>query len=757
MDAHYNERETLHEIGQIILRSPDLKSILEKVLEEVLALLSLDIGNLRLLEPSGRISIGAYRGYRDPESVRMHHTSASGPGKGIFSPQVIASKKSCVVEDVEGCEGLRTFKREGVRSAIIVPICTEKEALGVIEIGSRIPRRFQPDEIRLLEAIGNQMGIAAQKARLFEEAEQKARHLSALHTVASTVSASLDLDQLIAKALDIILEVTGMDAGDIRLLEGDPLQLDIKVHKGVSSELVEKLRRGTRAGGEAEQVLTTRRSLVFESTQTSGLEMPRQVLSEGFTTAVWVPIISRDKAFGIIALAARGDQPFDRNQLPLLEAIGASLGVALDNARLFEETQRSLERVRALREIDRAITSTLDLHGVLAVLLEKIELSLPYAAATVRLFDKESGFLEPVACRNLDEKEWKAERWRAGRGIPNLVFETKVPVKIGNVQTDPRTRDVEFFRTHGLVSYLGVPLIVKDEILGVLSFYTRKDHEFSKEEVEFLSTLGGQAAIAIHNSQMYEWMTKLTAELSRSNKVKDEFLSVMSHELRTPLNVVIGYTGMIKDGVLGEVNPGQEKALEKIMRRAGEQLSMITSILVATQLEAGEVKVNAQRVYLGDFLDDLKFRYLGSFAKNVSLKWDYPSNLPALRTDTEKLKYILENLIDNALKFTEEGQVKVSIRSHDSVVEFRVADTGLGIAEKFLPVIFERFHQLDSSETRIYGGVGIGLYIVKKFTGLLGGMINVKSKPGEGSTFTVRLPSESYQSASSQEGLTTAL
>ena len=425
-----------------------------------------------------------------------------------------------------------------------------------------------------------------------------------------------------------------------------------------------------------------------------------------------------------------------------------------------ERTQRNLEGIRALREIDKAITSTLDLHDILNVLLEKIDLFLPYATATVRLFNKESGLLEPVACRNLDEKEWKEGQGKAGRGPANVVFETKAPMMISNCYDDPRVRDPGFFRKHALVSYLGVPLIAKGEILGVLSFYTKEEHEYAAEEVEFLTTLAAQAAIAIHNSEVYEELAKLAGDLSKANRVKDEFLSVMSHELRTPLNVVMGYTGMMRDGLMGEINPEQEKALEKVINRTRDQLTMISGILQAVQIEAEGVKAERREVSLKDFLDDLRSSYSIPLGKELSLDWDYRSDLPVISTDGEKLKQVLQNLISNAIKFTEKGNVTVAARyfngtgageggrqqeksdGQGQVVELRVSDTGIGIEEEHLAVIFERFRQVDSSETRHYGGVGIGLYIAKRFTELLGGQIEVESEPGKGSIFTVTIPYE---------------
>jgi len=230
-----------------------------------------------------------------------------------------------------------------------------------------------------------------------------------------------------------------------------------------------------------------------------------------------------------------------------------------------------------------------------------------------------------------------------------------------------------------------------------------------------------------------------------ANKAKDEFLSVMSHELRTPLNVIMGYTGMIKEGIIGNVNAEQARALEKVIGRSGDLLIMINQILQATSLEAGKVQLEKHDVPLKNFLDNIKSNYDLPMNKGIAVHWDYPVDSVSIQTDGGKLKHILQNLINNAIKFTEQGSVTITARyiSDARAVQFQVKDTGIGIPGEMLPVIFEIFHQVDSSETRTYGGVGIGLYIVKKYTDLLGGEIEVKSALGEGTTFTLTIPVDS--------------
>ncbi len=235
-----------------------------------------------------------------------------------------------------------------------------------------------------------------------------------------------------------------------------------------------------------------------------------------------------------------------------------------------------------------------------------------------------------------------------------------------------------------------------------------------------------------------------SVELERANKAKSEFLSVMSHELRTPLNSIAGYAAMIKDRLLGEINSEQEKVLEKVVKRANDLLTMINSILYATSLEAQMPKVDSHEVSLTDFLIDLRSIYEVPSNQEVILVWDYPSDLPVVKTDSGKLRHILQNLINNAVKFTEKGNVTISASyfPETKTIEFKVADTGIGIPKEKLPTIFEMFRQVDSSAKKLYGGVGLGLYIVKGFTELLGGKVEADSELGKGSTFTVTIRCE---------------
>ncbi len=424
--------------------------------------------------------------------------------------------------------------------------------------------------------------------------------------------------------------------------------------------------------------------------------------------------------------------------------------------------ERSLQQNRQLMvlyEIDSAISSTLDRRVLLDMLFSKIESLLPYTAFTVRLLNEETHRLEPISARNIDVQYWAKEieshTATTGQSISEEVFRKKTPVISENVQTDPRFRNRELFRKHGLVSYIGLPLITEGKALGVLGFYLKEQHGFPKKEIEFLSALAGQVAIGINNAQLYEKIKKQAAALTEANQAKDEFLSVMSHELRTPLNVITGYAEVLSQGILGEIQREQLHAVKTISFQSKELLRMINEILQVGSIEAGKVTANCGNVNMADFLGELRSGYEILSKKEISLNWNVPSRLPIVRTDGEKLKHILQNLINNAIKFTENGSVTISVQRLSNAMEFKVKDTGIGMPHDMLPSIFQMFRQLDSSNTRSYGGSGVGLYIVKKFVDLLGGKIAVESILGKGSTFTITIPLDISQSfgANLQENL----
>jgi signal transduction histidine kinase len=369
------------------------------------------------------------------------------------------------------------------------------------------------------------------------------------------------------------------------------------------------------------------------------------------------------------------------------------------------------------------------------------------------LRNQESGVFETTAYKGIATAAFRASS--ESLAFADGILQDRVPLTISDLFTDPRITNAELFRKEGLVSLLGLPLVANGEELGSLIFLTRQQHDFSSEEKGFLSTLAGHLAIAIHHSQLFGRIHEQANELRHANNVKNEFIGVVSHELKTPLNVILGYSSMLIEGMLGEISPIQEKALQTVSRQSRELHNLINSVLQVSSIEAEMLQVELQEIHFWEFLCELRAVYEYPLAKDVRIVWEAPADLPTVYADRGKLRHILENLINNAIKFTDHGTVTISARylANKKTMELKVADTGIGIPKDLLPTVFERFRQLDSSDTRAHGGVGLGLYIVKSYTALLGGTVHVESRVGHGSTFTVRVPCQSQQPAFAHQQL----
>ena len=563
---------------------------------------------------------------------------------------------------------------------------------------------------------------------------------AALNSIAMTMGQSLQLERLMEIAVAKVLEVTGCDMGHIRLRHPASGELVLAAHQGLAPEHVDALLQPQRPSEKLAQVLKTGEIVVARGIQ------PMPVLGrmqKGIDRLlVWIPLKAKGEVIGVLVAATARRESYSQRDLDLLAAIGNVIGVGVENARLFTETSRQLERVDALRDIGVATASSLNLSRVLNILLGKITVTLPYSAVAIRLFDKASGELRATASKNIDDGDWKANSGSASRGLAADVFKNKSPVAIRDLLKDPRTNRPERFRRQGLVSYLGLPMIANGEGVGVLSIYTKFEHEFPADELRFLAALANQAALAIYNSQLYERLSKQAADLERSNKVKDEFLNVMSHEFRTPLNVILGYCGLMKDQALGTISPEQEAALGKIRDRSSDLLAMLSGILEVVRIETEDVPLSCERFDLSEFIENVRSTYHAKTKSPVALEWRVPSKGTQVTSDPQKLRVILEQLLINAMQFTASGKITVAAArgAEDGQVSLSVADTGIGIPAESHGAIFEKFTQLDSSTTRAHEGIGLGLYLVRKFVDLLGGEVKVDSEPGVGSRFEVTVP-----------------
>jgi signal transduction histidine kinase len=312
--------------------------------------------------------------------------------------------------------------------------------------------------------------------------------------------------------------------------------------------------------------------------------------------------------------------------------------------------------------------------------------------------------------------------------VPDILEETTYPHR-------------KVMERDGLRALLAVPLLREDRLIGGLVVRRRAPGKFQKETVDLLQNFATQSALAIQNARLFREIEEKGRELEIASKHKSEFLANMSHELRTPLNAILGYTELILDNIYGDVPEKIQEILGRLQENGRHLLGLINQVLDLSKIEAGRLTLSLNDYSMREVVQTV-FSAVEPLAveKNLVLKVTVPSNLRSGKGDEQRISQVFLNLVGNAIKFTEEGEVRVEVTTSDGMFLVSVSDTGPGLSEADQEKIFEEFHQADSSSTREKGGTGLGLSIAKRIIEMHGGRIWVESSLGKGSTFWFTLP-----------------
>jgi signal transduction histidine kinase len=434
--------------------------------------------------------------------------------------------------------------------------------------------------------------------------------------------------------------------------------------------------------------------------------------------------------------------PTGMRAVSVVITLSASVGLSVLGAFLLERSRSSTfaerRRVRALAiqrrhllDIGRDLRTTLERDEILQRLLLHAERLIPTDGALLAVHDSAPGRYRMAAVggdgrfQPLLGVEWAAAHATAvcGQFAPREVRE--VP------GTGFDALVLGALAPFGVVRLLAAAVGPWPTPVAFVAWTRRTPVPFSRAERLAAQGIAEQAHTALAAAALY-------ADARRASRIKSEFVSTMSHELRTPLNVIMGYNQILAETLAPDPEVGH--ALDAVRRAGVELLDLVESTLDLGRLEAGREAVHEETVRVLDLFEELGGEFAAvPRAPGVVLIWD-PGDDPCLTADRRKLRTILKNLVGNALKFTPAGSVRVECRIAGERCRFRVADTGIGIDPRDQAAVFEMFRQGDSSDSRRYGGTGLGLYIVRRLVRLLGGEVGLESAPGRGSVFTVTVP-----------------
>jgi signal transduction histidine kinase/CheY-like chemotaxis protein len=419
------------------------------------------------------------------------------------------------------------------------------------------------------------------------------------------------------------------------------------------------------------------------------------------------------------------------------------------------ELAQSVAELRALGEVSQTVISTLDLETVLSTIVANaVQLSGTEAGA-IYVYDEPSQEFRLRSTYGMSEAMIAALTQHGVDFRDSTIAQAaaqRTPVQIADLREGSISPLHEIIVQAGFRALLAVPLLRPGGIVGALVVRRKEPGQFPKHAIDLLQTFAAQSGVAIRNAELFKEVEEKSRELEVASKHKSQFLANMSHELRTPLNAIIGYSEILQEDAADKGDQESISDLQKIESAGRHLLGLINNILDLSKIEAGKMDIFFEAVDIQAVLKEVVsiIKPLADKSENV-IEVICPADIGSFRSDQTKVKQCLLNLLSNANKFTSKGTLTLTVaREGNSRVCLRVSDSGVGMTEEQLGRLFQAFSQADASTTKRFGGTGLGLAITRHFCTMLGGDVTVESRPGKGSTFTIRLPDQGVAPAAAE-------
>jgi PAS domain S-box-containing protein len=579
--------------------------------------------------------------------------------------------------------------------------------------------------------------------RMEQEVKRHASRLAAINEIANAVNQSLTIENIFAVAAAEARRLLPFERLTIALLDPHGPAVEIMA-PGTGT-------RGARPGLRHDEVSWAfRRPMTW--TRGGDDPQPRKLnvvlADEAVAAAASLPLVSKDRVIGALCLGRLEPVPFTSEEIAILEPVASHVAIALDNARLLEAVRRRGREFESLVEIGRRIIERLEPKEVLPLVARSVNRIMGTHFCLLMLREGES--LRVAAQEGLEPELVDSFRdLPIGDSLTGWVAEKGQALAVPDLLEEPRLRNADLVSRFGYRSYLCVPLRRGGETLGTLEVVTKEDRSFGPEDQDVMAAFADLTAVAIDHSRLFHETRHHLAELQAANRrleqldrLRQEYLRNVSHEFRTPLTVIRGYAEYLAGtGEMGASGSGS--IMSVIVESCDRLIDMVDTLIEVSRVEGGvagatlRVRPLDLRAVAASALETLR---MAAQRRGIELITQLDEPLP-VEGDADLLVQVVRKLVDNAFKYSGARKrvvVRGTCEGEGALLE--VEDEGIGMAAEHLPRIFEKFYMVDGGLTRRIGGTGVGLYLVREILKLHGGSVTVRSEPGRGSVFSVRLP-----------------
>jgi GAF domain-containing protein len=743
------------DVLRVISSSPgELEPVFQAMLENAVRICEAKFGNLLLFDGKAFHStagVGLPPQFAEFQSQR----GPFQPPLGTLLDRVMRTKQVSHTADAAtdpDTVSSAPARLGGARSMITVPMLNDNELIGAINIFRQEVRPFTDKQIELLTNFAAQAVIAIENTRLLNELRQSLEQQTATSEVLRVISSSPgELQPVFQAMLENATQICQAKFGLMFRYDGKAFHT--VAQRNAAPALAEFYRdREARAAGAGflpgegtplRQLLDTKETVCT----VDELHLTNRSPSAKFAGArshLAVPMLKESELVGAIAIYRTEVLPFTDKQIALVQNFASQAVIAIENARLLNELRESLEQQTATSEVLSVISrSTFDLRAVLQTLVESAARFCNADKANI-VRERDGGFYSAEGYGHSREFmdyirkiPINAER---GSASGRALLEGQL-VHIADVKADPEYTLVEAQRLGEYRTILCVPMLREGVPIGILILTRSEVRPFTDKQIELVTTFANQAAIAIENVRLFDEIQDKSRQLEEASQHKSQFLANMSHELRTPLNAILGYTELMADGAYGEPSEKMLGILRRLEANGKHLLGLINDVLDLSKIEAGQLVLELSDYCIQDIAQTVRSTLEPLAAdKKLAFKVEMASELPPGRGDGRRLTQVLINLVGNAIKFTDGGEVAIKAEANNGSFHVSVRDTGPGISAADQAKLFQEFQQADNAITRKKGGTGLGLAISKRIIEMHGGKIWVKSEPGKGSTFAFTLP-----------------